>query len=379
MALYQQINVQGGIAGQDNEGALICKCTSYAEISGHSKIGGIAGKNSGEISNCENKGKINDSAVDNSEYIGGICGENVGTVLNCKNHGNVGYEHIGYFIGGIAGLTSGFIENCENNADILGRRNVGGIAGQMVPHYKIETGINTLSLLSDNIENMNEALEKSITDLETAADSGISGISETIAQIRAFESDFNTQAGLLTDNLSWLRSAQTYLDEISDALNELEEIPLSIEDKNIISNVREIIGRFDPKQPSSWYELTRELSRELASLISGLEEYPTYVQKTTEITNRIASALNGLLNEVVTGIKQFGEDSIGLVSNSYATLSGIASNAQSLADNFYEDTGTFNQSIWEAVDAINEVNNSFAVIVKGSVHETKDVSQECEA
>ena len=66
----------------------------------YSKIGAIAGTNSGLIENCTVSGTVGSGEDENSE-IGGICGYNYG----------------------------GNIENCTNSASVSGKNNVGGIVG----------------------------------------------------------------------------------------------------------------------------------------------------------------------------------------------------------------------------------------------------------
>ena len=65
--------------------------------------------------------------------IGGIAGFSNGVIQSCKNVGNVGYEHMGYNVGGIVGRQSGYLDGCKNTGIVNGRKDVGGIAGQLEP------------------------------------------------------------------------------------------------------------------------------------------------------------------------------------------------------------------------------------------------------
>ena len=51
--------------------------------------------------------------------------------------GAVGYAHVGYNIGGIVGRQSGYLSSCTNSGTILGRKDVGGIAGQLEPEVRL--------------------------------------------------------------------------------------------------------------------------------------------------------------------------------------------------------------------------------------------------
>ena len=69
--------------------------------------------------------------------IGGIAGFSSGILQGCVNTGAVGYAHVGYNIGGVVGRQSGYLNGCTNSGTILGRKDVGGIAGQLVPEVQL--------------------------------------------------------------------------------------------------------------------------------------------------------------------------------------------------------------------------------------------------
>lgn len=115
----------------DNAGGIVANavncniknCVSSTEITSYGKnAGGIAGKLSGEISNCENTG-----AVYSFSAAGGITGEAGGVISSCKNLGDITTESS--VCGGITGVTDGTVTNCSNFGDVTGDGNVGGIAG----------------------------------------------------------------------------------------------------------------------------------------------------------------------------------------------------------------------------------------------------------
>ncbi len=162
----------GGIAGL-NEG-VINNCKTSGMVCGNHFVGGIAGENQGQISRSKNSAEVNttvqqnsveisDITIDsltNTEYaatvtdIGGIAGGNTGKILNCENRADVGYKHIGYNIGGIAGSQSGYIYNCMNTGNISGRKEVGGIAGQIEPATLVEYSVDTLQILEGQLDTM---------------------------------------------------------------------------------------------------------------------------------------------------------------------------------------------------------------------------------
>ena len=143
----------GGLVGINGISGVIEDCRVEGFVSGNHFVGGIAGKNSGVIRDCQNKAQVNTIAKQNSVEltditlesltnseasntvtdIGGVAGQNIGVIRRCVNRGDVGYRQMGYNIGGIAGTQSGYIADCINYGEILGRKEVGGIVGQMEP------------------------------------------------------------------------------------------------------------------------------------------------------------------------------------------------------------------------------------------------------
>ncbi len=170
----------GGVAGRNDLTGIIDSCESSGGIHADHFVGGIAGENFGVIRGCENNAQVNTVVEQNSVElsditldsltsseaavvttdIGGIAGTSSGVIRDCGNHGAVGYQHIGYNIGGVAGRQSGYIVDCVNKGEIHGRKEVGGIVGQMEPStvvlYRpdtiqiLEGQLNTLSGLIDN-------------------------------------------------------------------------------------------------------------------------------------------------------------------------------------------------------------------------------------
>ena len=102
------------------------KTLANCSVEGKDDVGGIAGRASGDIGNCENH-----AMVKGAFYVGGIVGDyrNSGkSIISCANYGVVtGTENS---VGGIAGyFGSGTIQNCANYGDITGADIVGNLIG----------------------------------------------------------------------------------------------------------------------------------------------------------------------------------------------------------------------------------------------------------
>lgn len=164
----------GGIAGRNGVSGVIENCRVQGDVHGSHFVGGIVGQNSGVIRVCRNRATVNTTpqqntveladvrlesltnteAVNTVTDIGGIAGISSGVIRDCENRADVGYRHMGYNIGGIAGTQSGYITDCENYGIVHGRKEVGGIVGQMEPVSIIEYTEDTLQILRQQLGTM---------------------------------------------------------------------------------------------------------------------------------------------------------------------------------------------------------------------------------
>lgn len=168
----------GGVVGENLIGGTVEDSSFTGTLSGSHFVGGIAGENLGVIRRCENRGEVNTTAQQNmvslteitldsfmgSESVstvtdvGGIAGNSQGYIHDCVNRGPVGYSLMGYNIGGIAGSQMGYIANCKNLADISGRREVGGIVGQMEPTAFISFQRDALQMLETQMDGLSASI-----------------------------------------------------------------------------------------------------------------------------------------------------------------------------------------------------------------------------
>ncbi len=254
----------GGLAGINDLNGIIENCKVYGTIHGDHFVGGIAGGNYGVIRNCSNLTKINTTVEENSVEIsditlnsltssesavtttdiGGITGSNNGVIRNCENHGNIGYQHIGYNIGGISGSNIGYITNGTNYGSILGRKEVGGIVGQMEPASTLdfdadtfqilETQFNTMSVLADraatNVENNSNISDADLNTLSTELNKARQALGKLQSTDGSYDRDQilaaqNTLAGSLSKIRETSRKIANESPNASDSLSkDLEAI-----------------------------------------------------------------------------------------------------------------------------------------------------------
>ncbi|MGM9538613.1 MAG: hypothetical protein ACI3VN_09820 [Candidatus Onthomonas sp.] len=198
-------NNVGGIAGVNALTGQILNCSASGSVIGDKMTGGIAGCNLGTVGGCENDSYVNTvsedptirtedisiafsldlsqlSSMDTSTAssdTGGIAGYSSGILLDCVNNTPVGYPHIGYNVGGIVGRSCGYIHDCVNNADIFGRKDVSGIAGQMEPYIAQNLTEDTLDKLEDQLDE----LDAMITTVLDDANAGVGTVTSRLNKI----------------------------------------------------------------------------------------------------------------------------------------------------------------------------------------------------
>lgn len=179
----------GGLVGTNTVTGVIETCCTSGSIQGNHFVGGVTGENYGTVRNSINMAKVNitvkDNQVDLSDVtmeslsgtesantvtdLGGIAGTSSGVIRDCENRAAVGYSHIGYNIGGIVGSQQGYVTTCKNFGDISGRKDVGGIVGQMEPVSKIEYTIDTLQILQEQLASTSDLATQASFNAQNSA------------------------------------------------------------------------------------------------------------------------------------------------------------------------------------------------------------------
>lgn len=136
----------GAVCGYNDAGEII-NCSSNSIVNGAILVGGISGRNNGEISKCFNMGAVtgkisagitawntrevlncyNMGAVTGSQYAGGVCGRNADSLINCYNMGNVLETTSECLSGGICGAEQGkskvincyYLDGCNSEGTLF--------------------------------------------------------------------------------------------------------------------------------------------------------------------------------------------------------------------------------------------------------------------
>lgn len=180
----------GGLVGENAVTGVVESSYADGEVSGAHFVGGLAGKNYGVIRACSNRASVNATAAQNdlslsdltldsltgteqatvATDLGGIAGISSGVLRNCENHGTVGYRNMGYNIGGIAGTQSGYITQCRNYGAVSGRKEVGGIVGQLEPAAVLDYDTDTIMILQDQLGTMTDLASHAMGNAYSGAD-----------------------------------------------------------------------------------------------------------------------------------------------------------------------------------------------------------------
>ena len=236
----------GGIAGVNTADGEIRKCVNNGSLTGYYFTGGISGKNYGMIYGCGNTGNLNDSAewiteedemstdllqdlTENGTDVsklrrqsgidtGGIAGYSKGAVISCTNDGTIGYEHAGYNIGGILGRQTGLVTNCSNRGTVLGRKDIGGIVGQMEPYLELneEDSIhNDVNDLHDMVGQLTVMMDSNNATVKTDLDA-LRGYADTAADTGSVMADQAT--GYLNENINTVNDAGARLSHVTEMM-----------------------------------------------------------------------------------------------------------------------------------------------------------------
>ena len=290
----------GGIIGVNESSGKIINSTFSGSVTGEHYVGGIAGQNLGSILQCVNQGKINTVAVEgeadledldsrplNSTEnlpactdIGGITGFSTGVLQSCKNTGPVGYEDGGYNVGGIAGRQSGYLNGCTNQGVILGRKDVGGIAGQLEPEIFLRYGEDLLNQLWSELGTLGDQVDHLLSDLNSTNTS-------TTAQLQTLSSHAGT--------------AQDAAGELMDAAKDWAN--------GNLSTVNDLSARisWSLQQLEPILETLRPLPEELTDAVDALEEGLDQAEQAGDLASDAGQSLRTALQEALRAADHMNE------------------------------------------------------------------------
>ncbi len=362
-------SVTGGIAAINEVPGTIMACTNKAAITGYYYTGGIAGKNYGVVAYSSNNGNINstiewvegsdamkpDTAVfsalisgkaldagsdasvktTNGVDTGGIAGYSKGAIYQCKNKSVIGYPHTGYNVGGIAGRQAGFISFCQNDGVINGRKDVGGIVGQMEPHLTLSD----LETLPDAVDRLHDLVDVSIEDMDPSV--GI--ISDDVKLLSSYADNAVTAGDALGT------STKNYLNSVSYTANSLK------------SRVDYLTEKM-PKMMEYLEKANDHLSDTTDSVTKLIEDADVYkrVSASANKSTSVNQAIDVITNSGNTIDKRIkaGQEIVALVTpDAIDAMKTISGNTKDVDKNFDKVTNDIDEGVSYTKDVIKHINN----------------------
>ncbi len=350
-------NRVGGIAGVNEGDGEILNCTVSGNISGDHFTGGIAGENYGSVILCINRADVNthmstvSTDLDNLDWSnlndtqnvpactdsGGIVGFSKGILQNCTNYANVGYPHTGYNVGGIAGRQAGYMDGCVNAGHIQGRKDVGGIVGQMEPYTQLQFKEDTLMQLFDALDGLSTLMDQTLTHAQSSSQS----ISSELTGLNTLTNDARVDLdSLLTDIEEWGSGSidtvndlsariSRVLNQMSPALNDLQSFSANL--SNACTMLENALDTMDTiNDPNS--KVYREIHAALDSMETGLTQ--------------VGQALDSIHNAIIKIIDSLGDPG------------GVQSGTQDLTDalgDLSEGLGNLSGSTGDLTDSMGEL------------------------
>lgn len=425
----------GGIAGLNESTGRIIGCSYEGRLTAQHYTGGIAGQNMGSIIKCENRGEINTTAAeaDNdlsslnidslnsaenmpaSTDIGGIAGLSTGRIADCINNGNVGYEHMGYNVGGIAGRQSGYLGKCENNGTVKGRKDIGGIAGQMEPMVILKYQEDVLDQLWEELDTLQDMVEETLNSSDNASASLSSNMKDIISDIREIKNNIKDLSGAykdwgndnighlndISEELSWIVSqmdpilgnlsdSMKYADEAADLLTEAvdnahaageigeeaaKEVRLAANELKVsLSHFQAALIELDDALTLLGNSLgdDGEIKKALDKLNTSLKSLKTSFGEVQAANEKIISSIKNIENfpggeqakdELITAFTSLGN----AINNMLKTLEGIIDsvtelekNGVTLLDNVTKKLGSSIKHMISCIDYLSKAGEHFS-------------------
>ncbi len=349
----------GGIVGNNEETGIIRGCRTSGIVHGDHYAGGIAGKNSGTIENCINKTNVNTSTEEitlNLEYInldnlrstenttditdiGGIAGYSAGKIESCTNNGRIGYQHVGYNVGGITGRQSGYVNNCMNYGTVYGRKDIGGINGQMEPYNTLIFSESTLAKLDEQLDELQIRIDRLIDDADDYSDTVTGKLSDMHSHVTNAQNSVETM----------LDQVQNVVNTDTDTLNELS------------TRISDTIDKLVPVSA----ELTNA-SEHMETAIRQLREAVDELENAADISQDGMRYIEKALDEMEDAQADFNSASGPLenAGNSFADALAAFADALKLAqegassDEIQEKVTQGTDALSEAMDALSVAGDS---------------------
>ena len=383
----------GGIVGINQPGGSILRCVSQGVVVGENMTGGITGYNMGLVESCDNHACVNiytpDESLDLSSIdlsilmdpgalaagitvmdTGGVTGYSIGAIYDCVNTASIGYPHIGYNVGGIAGRSSGIISGCVNRAAIQGRKDVGGIVGQMEPNVSLNLSEDHLLQLETQLKELEE-LTRQLQGSFGRLDAAGMHLNNTLAQIDSASASLEALAGYVGDYGTALteefnRASLLLQDVLTQLVPVLEQAAVVTDH---LAAAMEQLSRAMSVLASA----SQHLEDTLSHLNAALSDLQAAGQSINEAMEQVRQAVELLASSLQNGDPAQTQAALEQLQAGLAAFSGamdqVAASAQAAADALTQQ-GTWNEetaaAFAQALDAVTALASALQQISQGA-------------
>ena len=391
----------GGLVGINETGGELVGCAFSGSITGKHSAAGVVGENRGTLTRCSNSGSINTQDLEDdpkTDYtnlaqlnsmenvpaytdVGGVAGYSKGTIQSCSNSGTVGYDQIGYNIGGIAGRSTGWLDGCVNTGTVSGRKDVGGIVGQLEPEVLQTFSEDFLDKLLAQLDTLQDIMDRTANHADSISDSVHAQMSDLTGKVR----DTKDIAKELTDAMTdWANGNIDEINELSAriswALDQLDDIMDDAVDltKELDTLIREL--EKVRKQLATASSAGSDAAAELKTAVDDLQSAAGKLAKVLpEISAAMEDVLNALqgsgdlmaaLNNLATALNDLS-DAFGSLEDAAGSLKKLLDSLGALGDSVDKALGQL-KYVNDALDAVNGKLKDVAAGLDDMIHELSE-------
>ncbi|MBP3401823.1 MAG: hypothetical protein J6K85_02060 [Clostridia bacterium] len=393
----------GGIVGINRTVGTVKDSCAFGEIIGDSRTGGIAGSNEGLISSSLNKAKVNTISVtpeltldelnvsltlDISKLpslsggtvsdTGGIAGYSTGIIIGCENSGEVGYKHIGYNVGGIAGRSSGHLASSKNSGNVYGRKDVGGIVGQMEPYISYNLSEDLLASLKAELDSMSML----INDAASSADEQMPALSERIDKIIGLLGDAGnaldglfTSLGYYADDLIYTVNRTSNI--LSEVVSQISDVtaPLLEISESVFASLESLEAAIESLDEVSSFGKDALADMQLAidaaalaagNIASGVQNIQDGIKALSEaVVINDEAAVTAALTDITSGLTELSS-ALGTLSGAMSDISDALQSGELTGDKISNGFAELSSAFSAMSDGISKVTSGVEAVTNNA-------------
>ena len=371
----------GGLVGVNETGGELVGCAFSGSVTGKHSTAGVVGENRGTLTRCSNSGSINTHDLEDdpkTDYtnlaqlnsmenvpaytdVGGVAGYSKGTIQSCSNSGSVGYDQIGYNIGGIAGRSTGWLDGCVNTSTVSGRKDVGGIVGQLEPEVLQTFSEDFLDKLLAQLDTLQNLMDRTANHADSISDSVHAQMNDLTSKVR----DTKDIAKELTDAMTdWANGGIDQINELSAriswALDQLDDI---MDDAVELTKELDTLIRELEKVRKSLLSASGAGSDAAADLKTVVNDLQTAAGKLVKALPDISAAMEEVLNAL-----QGSGDLMTALNDLVSALNGLSDAFDSLEDaagslkELLDSLGALGEAVDNALRQLKHVNDALDAV-----------------